>query len=344
MSADPLQAAKRPTSQTASAGEIGVVVIGRNEGDRLRKCLESVRGQTACIVYVDSGSTDDSVVLGRTMADAVVELDLARPFTAARARNEGFERLLELQKGLTYVFFVDGDCEVVGGWLDNARSFLEDHRDFAVVWGMRRERYPERSIYNLLCDIEWLEYPLGETKYCGGDAVARIEAIRGVNGYRADLICGEEPEMCIRLRQSGWRIFHLETPMTLHDAAIYRFGQWWKRMLRGGYGFAQGAALHGHPPERHAIVETHRALFWGLGIPVTIVATATIASWWGLLVAGIYPLQVIRLAVRGRRPSARENWLQAGALVLGKIPETSGIIKFHLDRIRRAQSRLIEYK
>jgi glycosyltransferase involved in cell wall biosynthesis len=342
MSAEPVQL--QPSIKAAAAGEIGVVVIGRNEGERLRRCLESLRGQAACVVYVDSGSTDDSLATGHTFADKVVELDMSEPFTAARARNEGFQRLLDLKEGLAYVFFVDGDCEVIDGWLEKASRFLMDHPDFAVVWGLRRERYPEKSIYNLLTDIEWLEYPLGETKYCGGDAVARIDAIRGVKGYRADLICGEEPEMCIRLRQAGWRIYHLEAPMTLHDAAMYRFGQWWKRMLRGGYGFAQGAAIHGQPPERHAVAETRRAWIWGLGIPVVALALAPIFSWWALLVLTVYPLQLSRIARRGRQPSARHNWLRAGALVIGKFPEMFGVMKFHFDQIRRAQTRLIEYK
>ncbi len=344
MARDPLQTDLPLDINTGITGEIGVVVIGRNEGERLRRCLESVKGQAACVVYVDSGSTDESLVSGRTLADAVVELDMNRPFTAARARNEGFQRLLDLKEALTYVFFVDGDCEVVEGWMDKARRFLMEHPDFAVVWGLRRERYPEKSIYNLLTDIEWLDYPLGETKFCGGDAVARIDAFRNVKGFRADLICGEEPEMCVRLRQAGWRIYHLETPMTLHDAAIYRFGQWWTRMLRGGYAFAQGAAIHGGPPERYAILETRRAWFWGLGIPVIALILAPIFSWWALLALIPYPIQLIRLAMRGPRPSARDNWLRAAALLLGKFPEMFGHVKFHIDQIRRSQSRLIEYK
>jgi GT2 family glycosyltransferase len=344
MAADPFQSDLTPGINAAVAGEIGVVVIGRNEGDRLKRCLESVRGQAACVVYVDSGSTDESLASGRTLADAVVELDMSRPFTAARARNEGFQRLLDLKEGLTYVFFVDGDCEVVDGWMQEARRFLTDHSDFAVVWGLRRERYPEKSIYNLLTDIEWLDYPLGETKFCGGDAVARIDAIRNVKGFRADLICGEEPEMCVRLRQAGWRIYHLETPMTLHDAAIYRFGQWWTRMLRGGYGFAQGAAIHGRPPERYAYLETRRAFIWGFGIPMIALILVPIVSWWALLALIAYPIQLIRLRMLGPRSSARENWLRAGALLFGKFPEMLGLMKFHIDQMRRAQSRLIEYK
>jgi GT2 family glycosyltransferase len=271
-------------------------------------------------------------------------LDMRQPFTAARARNAGFERLLEVNSGLVYVFFVDGDCEVVDGWLGTAVRFLTERPEFAIVWGLRRERFPEKSIYNLLCDIEWHDYPLGETRACGGDAVARVDAIRAVEGYRADLICGEEPEMCVRLRQVGWRIFHLESPMTLHDAAIYRFSQWWKRMMRAGYGFAQGAALHGAPPERHAILETRRSWLWGLGIPLAVLVLAPFVGWWSAMVLLAYPIQVFRLSAHGNRPSVRENWMRGGALVLGKFPEMLGQIKYHLDRFRRAQSGLIEYK
>ena len=40
---------------------VGVVAIGRNEGERLRVCLESARRDVHALVYVDSGSTDGSV-------------------------------------------------------------------------------------------------------------------------------------------------------------------------------------------------------------------------------------------------------------------------------------------
>jgi len=326
-----------------AAGAVGVVVIGRNEGERLKRCLESVLGTAECIVYVDSGSSDDSVQMSRTLGVEVVELDLRTPFTAARARNEGFRKLIEIRPELPYVFFVDGDCEVVHGWLDEACHFLDVHPDVAVTWGRRRERYPEKSVYNLLCDIEWDSWPVGETKACGGDAVMRIDAVRQVNGYRPDLICGEEPELCVRLRGAGWRVWHLGVDMTLHDAALYHFGQWWKRVLRGGYGYAQGSELHGAPPERHWVMESRRVWFWGLGLPVATFVLSLAFGRWGLCLLALYPLQVIRLGLRGKR-TARENWLRAGALVVGKFPEMLGQLKFLLDKVRRVQSGLIEYK
>src|SRR5712692_681401 len=256
---------------------LGVVAIGRNEGERLKKCLESVVGIAQRVVYVDSASIDGSAEMARLMGIEVVSLDVRIPFTAARARNEGFKRLRELAPDLAYVQFVDGDCELVDGWLERAANFLGDHEDVAAVGGRLREKYPARSIYNMLCDIEW-DTPTGEAKTCGGIAMMRAGAFERVRGYRPDLIAGEEPELCVRLRTAGWRIWRLGEEMALHDAAMTRFGQWWKRMLRGGYAFAQGADLHGAPPERHCVRESRGVWFWGLGIPVGVFG---LVLWWG---------------------------------------------------------------
>lgn len=342
LDSDQAVAAENNISRLITAN-LGVVAIGRNEGERLRTCLESIRKLAQVIVYVDSGSTDGSVELGRALGTTVVELDLSIPFTAARARNQGFRKLSELRPEIEYVFFVDGDCEVVAGWLQKAEAFLAEHRDVAVVWGMRRERYPEKSIYNMVCDFEWEDYPLGETKFCGGDALIRVDALRQVNGYRSDLICGEEPEMCVRLRQAGWRIWHLNEPMTIHDAAIYHFSQWWRRMLRAGYGFGQATTLHGAPPERHGVAESRRAWIWGFCIPLIALSFSIALSPWALLFLLVYPVQVMRLAIHGKR-TKRQNWWRATALVVGKFPEVLGQMKYQVDRYRRVQSGLIEYK
>lgn len=321
---------------------IGLVAIGRNEGDRLRKCLKSVLGHVQKVVYVDSGSMDGSVDMARGLGVEVVELDLAQPFTAARARNEGFRRLRELAPDLRYVQFVDGDCEVISGWLEEAVQFLNEHSEVAIVCGRRRERFPERSVYNMLCDIEW-DTPVGETKACGGDAMMRVDALERVGGYRNDLIAGEEPELCVRLRAEGWKIWRIGKEMTLHDAAIFRAGQWWKRTQRCGYAYAEGAYLHGATAARHRVGESRRVWLWGLVIPfVTIILTYWLGGWC-LAMLLVYPLQVIRLALRGNR-SGSENWWRGLFLVLGKFPEAMGQLNFIYNRLLGRTARLIEYK
>jgi GT2 family glycosyltransferase len=324
---------------------IGVVAIGRSEGERLRRCLESVVKHAEAVVYVDSGSTDDSVSLARAQGVETVELDLSLPFTAARARNEGFERLLKVCPHLEYVQFVDGDCEVVSGWVGRAIQELEARPDTAVVCGRRRERFPGASVYNALCDMEW-DTPAGEAEACGGDALMRVETFRAVGGYRASLIAGEEPELCLRLRGAGWKIVRLDAEMTLHDAATTRFTQWWKRMVRAGHAFAEVSWLHRAAPLRLWVRETRSNWLWGLLLPLL----AVLPAWWtwglSLLLLLGYPVLALRV-YRGRRrrgESGAAAAVYARFCVLGKFAHMVGQLRYHRHRLFGRQSTLIEYK
>ena len=318
----------------------GVVAIGRNEGDRLRQCLQSIVGKVAGVVYVDSGSTDGSVALARSMGVLVVELDMNVPFTAARARNAGFNQLIESIPNLDYVQFVDGDCEIAGDWFKKAIDFLGKHAEVAVVCGRRRERYPNKSIYNTLCDIEW-DAPSGEVRSCGGDAMMKIESFKAIGGFRPDMIAGEEPELCVRLRARGWRIWRLSNEMTLHDAAMTKFSQWWSRSKRAGYAYALGAFLHGSPPERHYVRQARRALVWGLMLPFIIIILS-IYELSFLSIFFVYLVKIIRIRLNYK--SQVVPWRWAIYLVLGHIPEGLGLLKFYFDRATGKKAMLIEYK
>jgi len=322
--------------------KVGAVVVGRNEAEHLKQCFASLSA-AATVVYVDSGSTDGSARWAKESGGTqVIELDMSLPFTAARARNAGFRRLREVAPELPYVQFVDGDCEVVAGWIDKAVAALDAHEDVAVVCGRRRERYPARSVYNMLCDIEW-DTPLGEVKACGGDALMRAEAVEQVGCYRPDLIAGEEPELCVRLRAAGWRVWRLGAEMTLHDAAMTRFGQWWRRAMRGGYAFAQGAYLHGAPPERHWVWESRRAWLCGICLPLACIVVGVKFSPWGWAAWLIFPLLILRQTVRNTGPLNRRAAL-ALFQMLARFPESWGQIKFVHDRMCGRKARLIEYK
>ncbi|MEO0745793.1 MAG: glycosyltransferase, partial [Pseudomonadota bacterium] len=270
---------------------VACVIIGRNEGERLVACLASVPQGLGDVVYVDSGSTDGSVEAAEAAGARVVLLDTGAPFTAARARNAG---AAALDGGHDYVQFIDGDCVLDPGWVPTAQGFLDAHPEVAVACGRRRERFPERSAYNRLCDFEW-DTPVGQARACGGDAMMRLSAFEAVGGFNPSLIAGEEPELCVRLRAAGWQVWRLEAEMTLHDAAITRFGQFWKRAQRSGHAFAEGAAMHGRPPERHGVVQMRRALLWGAGLPVLIVLIAVAFGPWALLLSLVYLVQVARL-------------------------------------------------
>lgn len=317
-------------------------MIGRNEGQRLIRCLQSLDGQVDYAVYVDSGSTDSSLQEARLLGVETVSLDLSRSFTAARARNEGAEYLKQKYTDLKYIQFIDGDCEMQSDWIVKASEFLEKNADYAVACGRRRERYPERAIYNRLCDMEW-NTPIGDALACGGDALIRSEAFNQVNGFKHDLIAGEEPEMCFRLRQNGWKIRRMDAEMTLHDAAMTRFCQWWKRSMRAGYAFAEGAYLHGESPERYWVKESRSIWFWGGLIPALIGGAIVVKGVSAGTILLVYPLQVARLSLLGNH-EGNMNKLRAFFLVAGKFPEMLGQLQFLSNRLLGRNGRLIEYK
>lgn len=322
--------------------DVGVVAIGRNEGERLTHCLNSALRDAPCVIYVDSGSRDGSPSAAEALGASVHELDLSVPFTAARARNAGFAKLLAIAPEIQFVQFVDGDCEISPEWLATARSHLATNDRTAAVFGRRRERHPDASVYNQLCDEEW-NVPPGDAKSCGGDVMMRVSAFREAGGYRDTLIAGEEPELCVRLRGHGHTIVCLPVEMTLHDAAMLYFSQWWRRTVRSGHAYAEGAHLHGGPPEKHWVGETRRIWIWGFMIPGAVALSVFAFGPLGLSTALIYPAQVMRLSAR-HRASSHVPLTKAFLQVLGRFAEMTGAMRFYLGRLSGIDSGIIEYK
>ncbi len=326
---------------------LGIAAVGRNEGDRLRVCLESIQKQADLIVYVDSGSSDQSVSLARSMGVDVVELDPSIPYTAARARNAGLDRLTELHPDLQYVHFIDADCEVVQGWFDQALEAIETEPDIAAVWGRRRECYPNKSIYNRLCDLEWrYNWPFGYVTMSGGDVLMRVDALQRISGWDARLIIGEDTDVCFRLRQDNWRIFRVDAEMTVHDINMTRFSQWWQRAVRTGHAYAEGVLLHGRSEERYCVSESRSIWFWGVLMPVVALGAAWPTNGFSLILLALYPALSIRIyrTMRNKGLSAGDACVYSYFCILAKFPGAVGQLRFHALRLMRLRSRLIEYK
>lgn len=320
---------------------VDVVLIGRNEGQRLINALAAAQGQARRIVYVDSGSTDGSLAEAEAVGAEIVNLDMSVPFTAARARNAGFDALMLSGPTPEFVQFVDGDCALVDGWIDLGRAHLEAHPDLAVVTGWRSEINRDVSLYNQLCDFEWRR-PAGEIMACGGDMMVRAEAFALVSGFDPTVIAAEDDEFCTRLRKAGRKLERIPHEMTRHDADMTRFGQWWQRGVRSGHGFAQVGFLH---PD-YFVRERKRVLVYGLILPLVFLLGAFISWVIPIAVLAVYAMSYVRTVQglqREELPSA-EARRHAVLLTLSKFPNMLGIAVFHWRRLRRAQMRIIEYK
>jgi GT2 family glycosyltransferase len=336
---------------------VAVVVIGRNEGRRLPVALHAlgdIDAIDARLLYVDSGSIDDSVAIARERGSEVHELDPERPFSAARARNEGFDLLLKADPDIEFVQFVDGDCEMEADWFAPATEFLDRHPEVGIVCGTLRESDPDASVYNRIAEIEWTQQAIGEIEACGGILMVRAAAFRAISGFDPTVLAGEEPEMCQRMRAADWKVHRLDVAMAQHDAAMTNFGHWWTRQLRTGrftMEVADRFAERSGDLYRHTIWSARFWVWSGLaGLAAALIIGLLFGTLLGVAalacVVAIFILQVARIGVRtmreGRDPgiSLYYGWLS----MVAKIPHIIGQVWYLKDRLTGESAPLIEYK
>jgi glycosyltransferase involved in cell wall biosynthesis len=315
--------------------EIDVVLIGRNEGVRLIAALKAARGAARQLVYVDSGSSDNSVAEARAHGAHVVELDMSVPFTAARARNAGYQALNDPQ----LIQFIDGDCALVPGFLEAAKAHLEAHPSLGIVTGWRVESAPQVSVYNRLCDWEWHQ-PAGPIAVCGGDMMVRAAAFEAVGGFAGDMIAGEDDDFCLRVGQSGWGLERLPLNMTRHDADMTRFAQWWQRASRTGHAFAQVGNRHPHRFRKERL----RVLIYGLAVPLTSLMYLPGSLLIVLLAYSWNFFKIRRDLSTDSRVARADVATFAALLTLSKLPNFIGLTTYWLRRARGSDMQLIEYK
>ena len=326
---------------------LSVVVIGRNEGQRLARCFESIaRIENAAVtdvIYVDSASTDCSAELASRYGAFSITIHPDRP-TAAVARNTGWRRAAS-----DLILFLDGDTVLHPEFPRVACDALSMDESIAAVWGHRREMHPEQSFFNRVLDLDWI-YPPGLAEFCGGDVLMRRTALVETGGFDDGLIAGEEPELCRRIRARGFKILHIDEPMTLHDLEIRHWSQYWKRAIRAGYAYAEisdrfrssNDAFWSSEQEANVL----RCSCWVISFAAAGIASARF---------GVIPFAfwLILLLVLSLRSAWRARWKTDDLVTLllygihsqmQQIPIFIGQLKYAFDRNRSSRAKLIEYK
>jgi cellulose synthase/poly-beta-1,6-N-acetylglucosamine synthase-like glycosyltransferase len=327
---------------------VSAVVIGRNEGDRLSRCLESVVamapvGGPVELIYVDTASTDDSVERASNLGAKVIQVNPVRP-CAAIGRNAGWRVARS-----AIILFLDGDTILAHDFVACATEEFQDPT-VAVVFGDRREINIERSIYNRVLDLDWIVPPSPEV-LCGGDAMIRREVLERAGGYDERLIAGEDAELCTRIRTLGYKIVHLNRRMVGHDLAISQFWQYWRRSIRTGYAYAEVSERFRRTNSPVWYGQARRNRLHGVvmlaiagGLPILGIATRSFAP----IVAAIAIVTALSI-----RTAMRSRWkcedfgtrlLYGIHSQLGQIPIFFGQVKYQTDRLFGRTGELIEYK
>lgn len=324
---------------------VSVVIIGRNEGERLIRCLNSIHQInktefTIEIIYVDSASTDNSIQNALKYQAQIVSVNPDRP-SAAIGRNAGWR----VARG-NFILFLDGDTILHPDFIAHALKAMQNQH-IAVVWGHRRELDPDQSVYVQAMDLDWI-YPAGPCEFCGGDALMRTSVLHETGGFDDSLIAGEEPELCRRVRHAGYTILHIDTPMTLHDLAITRFSAYWKRAFRAGHAYAEIATRFAESSDPLWQSEAKRNIRHGLlilSMPLLIlIACYQILVWPIILTAGMAMLcrTYVRTKTKSKKTITRLIYTLHSHFQ--QLPIFVGQISFYLDELRGINRRLIDYK
>ena len=173
----------------------------------------------------------------------------------------------------------------------------------------------------------------------------RSRVFQELKGFSPMVIAGEEPELCYRLRQKGWKIHRLDHQMTLHDAAITHFSQWWKRAVRSGHAYAHGYALHGREKERYCLRDLLRIWIWIVVIPIFIVLSVLIFNSAFFFFFVVYFLYIVKITmdINCKLNNMKYSFLYATFNLFGKIPQLIGQILFIIKFIFKRKFSIIEY-
>jgi glycosyltransferase involved in cell wall biosynthesis len=335
----------------SEASAPGIIVIGRNEGERLERCFTSLSAHVR-VVYVDSGSSDGSCAVAQAHGAVVIALSPDQRYTAARGRNAGLAWFASQTDPPDFVQMLDGDCELHQDWLAAAASALTLNPGLAAVSGRLRERYRDRNIYSRMCDDEW-NVPVGPVSGVSGNAMFRLKPIEVAGGYTESLIAGEEIDLCLRIGRAGWRFAQIDAEMAWHDAAIFQFSQFWTRTKRAGYAFAEHVARNGRAADPAWVRSLLRMVFWGFAMPLAVggllLGAAFRPSATCLVLAfallSLYGVQLVRMAQRMASQGADWRYALHFALLLsvGKFAQIGGATQYLANRVRRKGQQIIEY-
>ena len=322
----------------SNPNQVVSIIIGRNEGDRLERAFQSVEHAGIRSIYVDSASTDNSIEIAKRHGIPYIELSQDTPLSAARARNAGFKWVLDNHPDAKYVHLLDGDCTLDPSWLDAAVNVLDQNSELAAVTGRLRERDLDKSVYAKLSDMGWYIRP-GEILSAGGIVTVKRQAFEEVDGFDETLIAGEEPEFYLRLRKAGYKLRCLEQEIGTHDSNISSYSEWWKRTIRTGFSYANAAEWGRWQRERRSLV------VWGGILPCSIAVSFFFSTLLAVLLAFLYPLQIVRVFFKMKIPyGPADRLLFAFFCVIDKIPEFLGFLKYHYARVTGRKQEIIEYK
>lgn len=221
---------------------ISIVIIGKNEENNIKRCIESVEGSLKNklvyeIIYIDSDSTDKTVDFAIKYNISVYKLSSTNKLTASKGRYIG----AQLSK-YEYILFLDGDMELLNDWTENAIRVISDREDVAGIIGIRNDRILSD---NIILSSNINKYGTTEMKqahHFGGAVLFKKNDLLRAGNYSPSLIANEEAELHSRFMKNNKKILEQPMEMINHYIEEEKYGNDFIRILfnKRNLGIGQG--------------------------------------------------------------------------------------------------------
>lgn len=228
---------------------ISFIIIGKNEGWKLSKCLNSVKDtievnklEDAEIIYVDSDSSDDSIARALSFKHVTV-YKITGECNAAVGRNVG----ARAARG-EILFFIDGDMEIKPSFL---KLVINDGKlRYDLVTGHIIEKYYDQE-GNLLGKKNRTfgkELPAEDEKVSvtGGLFLISKKTWNSVNEMNERFWKSQDLDLCLRLCKKKADLVRKNAVFAVHHTTSYLDYCRFMDRIKSGVHFYTGLLLRNH--------------------------------------------------------------------------------------------------
>lgn len=217
---------------------VSIIIKAFNEEARIRACIESALAAVSRlggeVILADSRSTDQTVVLASVYPIRIVQLARGADRSCGAGPQLGYQHA----RG-EYIYILDGDMQLVPGFLEQAFLFMARHPEVAGVAGTVVELNRSSLEYRERAQRAPAHQSAGPVDRLDGGGLYRRCAIEEA-AYLSDrnLHSYEELDLALRLRSLGWKLWRLPIDAATHvghDAPPYRLllRRWETRYICG---------------------------------------------------------------------------------------------------------------
>jgi glycosyltransferase involved in cell wall biosynthesis len=217
---------------------LSCIIVARNEEKNIERCILSVI-RALCVypetevLLVDSCSNDETINVASKLSTRIIRLRSDWPQSPSAGRFLGV-----LNTSGRFILFIDGDMELIPGWLECAVDFLEKDDSAAAVVGRLYDRFQNKdgSSSSPSIGVEFKKM-IGTqtTHFVPGSALFKRDILLKAGNFDPFLMAEEEADISDRIERLGFKLYFFDKDAVYHYCIFRDSLDEIKRRLRSQY-------------------------------------------------------------------------------------------------------------